>query len=98
MMQEGVIAVDENSVQSYPLSNKEWPIPTVPKDADGFVQSFECDDVANYMKFFDDYGFVVINNVLTTQEIQSNIEEIWDELEKTTNPHGRFVLVLLLVL
>jgi hypothetical protein len=47
---EGVLRVDAHAQGSYPLSDKEWNLPRVPRDQDNFVQSFEPDQVEAYQK------------------------------------------------
>jgi hypothetical protein len=64
--------------------NKKWDLLDVPRDDEGFVKSFATSEVEQYMKFFDEYGFVVIKDVLTKDEVENTIEEIWDDLEGKT--------------
>lgn len=63
----------------YPI--KEFPFVPLPKDSDGFAVSFSVDDEAGFKKFFDEYGFVVVDGVLSEEECNASIEEIWQELE-----------------
>ncbi len=68
----------------------EWDLPKLTRDADGFVQSFDPDQVDEYMNFFEQYGFVVVNNVLSGDQVNATVDEIWTELEKTAkNPIPR---------
>lgn len=45
-----------------------------------FVQSFSLQELEDgeYLTFFDEYGFVVIRDVLNSQEIESAIQDIWN--------------------
>lgn len=54
--------------------------PKVPLDSDGFVQSFTVDQVKESQKFFDFYGFVVYRDVLTKEEVDLTVNEIWEHL------------------
>lgn len=36
-----------------------------PVDKDGFVQAFPLGDKAGILAFFEDYGFVIIENILS---------------------------------
>lgn len=49
---------------------KEYPLHSAPYDKDGFIQSFQVDDVAGFKKFFDEYGFVVVDGILNQEEIK----------------------------
>jgi len=60
----------------------EFPTISIPKDSEGFVQSFAFDDFAGIQAFFDTYGFVVVNNILDKQAVEYTIEEIWSEIER----------------
>jgi len=59
-----------------------FPVVEVPRDKDGFIQSFTIDDEENYLQFFNKFGFVVIDNVLEKNEIDTTILEVWETLEK----------------
>jgi len=62
----------------------------LPRDASDsrFILSFSTSQVAEYSQFFKDYGFVVINNVLSDEQVQATVNEIWNEIEyKSELPH-----------
>jgi hypothetical protein len=65
----------------YPLSAKQWDLPKVPKDNEGFVESFTIQQEAQYLDFFDRFGFVVIRDVIPKEDVDASILEIWEELE-----------------
>ena len=69
----------------WPLKDKKWNIPIVPRDDEGFTQSFSVDQSQEILKFFDDYGFVVVNDVITKEETSKTILEIWNELENSSS-------------
>lgn len=50
-------------------------------DDEGFVKSFALDDREGYLKFFEEYGFVVVNGVLSEEEVEASVNEIWQEVE-----------------
>eukprot|EP01117_Protostelium_nocturnum_P008659 TRINITY_DN3109_c0_g1_i5.p1 TRINITY_DN3109_c0_g1~~TRINITY_DN3109_c0_g1_i5.p1 ORF type:complete len:324 (-),score=118.90 TRINITY_DN3109_c0_g1_i5:56-934(-) len=62
---------------------KEFPLIEAPRDSEGFVQSFSVDQTEEYLKFFEKYGFLVVNNVLNQEEIDQSLEEVWNTIEKT---------------
>jgi hypothetical protein len=68
-------------LDDWPLKDKKWDLPKVKYDSDGFVTAFEVEQVEEYLKFFDEFGFVVIKNVLYPDEINATINEIWSEIE-----------------
>jgi len=48
-----------------------------PLDEDGFVQSFSVDQVEEIRRFFETYGFVVIQDVLSEEQIAASKAEFW---------------------
>jgi len=60
---------------------KCYPVVQLPKDEEGYVLSFSLDQSDQYKAFFQEYGFVVVNNVISHQQIEDTIDEIWTELE-----------------
>ena len=50
-------------------------------DKDGYVKSFSIDELDKAKEFFDEYGFMVVNNVLTQEECNLTIDEIWDTVK-----------------
>lgn len=50
----------------------------IPIDADGFVTSFHLDEEENIKRFFEEYGVVVIKNVIQEDQIERTIDEIWN--------------------
>jgi hypothetical protein len=57
------------------------PVPSVPHDEEGFCQSFTVDQPSEYMSFFNTYGFVVIRNILSSDQCTNSINEIWQFIE-----------------
>jgi len=53
-----------------------------PRDSDGYTQSFPLDDPDAIRAFFDQYGFVVIRDVLTAEETETGVDTIWRSIEK----------------
>lgn len=87
---------DDEEREKYPAI-KEWNLPKVPRDAEGFVQSFEMNQVDEYKKFFDDYGFVVVNHVLTQDQVNETVDEIWEEMERKSKDYSWYVIDLIFV-
>jgi hypothetical protein len=54
----------------------------LPLDHEGFVRSFAVEDSEGIQAFFDEYGFVVVNGVLTEEERVATISDIWTLIEK----------------
>ncbi|KAG2378541.1 hypothetical protein C9374_008180 [Naegleria lovaniensis] len=52
-----------------------------------FVQDFDIDtdDPNDILKFFNDYGVVVFRNILSDEQIENSIQEVWEELEESEN-------------
>jgi hypothetical protein len=50
----------------------------LPTDQDGYVISFDSKESDQIKAFFDEFGFVVIRDVLTKEEVEQSIQEIWD--------------------
>lgn len=61
-------------------------IPIVDRDKDGFVVSFSIDPNSNskIQEFFDQFGFVVIRDVLTNEECEETITEFFTHLRSKT--------------
>jgi ectoine hydroxylase-related dioxygenase (phytanoyl-CoA dioxygenase family) len=68
-----------NLEDAKPSSNQclSFPLCKVPIDSEGFVQSFSLSQREDYTRFFHEYGFVVVNNILSDQEISASIDGIW---------------------
>ena len=65
----------EEFVKEYIEPNKILPT-SVPRDADGYVQSFSLGHDEDILKFFDEYGFVVINNVINDEQADKTVDEV----------------------
>ncbi|KAF0973666.1 hypothetical protein FDP41_007053 [Naegleria fowleri] len=50
-----------------------------------FVQDFDIDtdDPQEILKFFNDYGVVVFRNILSEEQIDRSIQEVWEDLEES---------------
>jgi hypothetical protein len=51
---------------------------SAPIDEEGFVVSYELSDETNIKRFWEDYGFVVIRNLITDDQINRTIDEMWN--------------------
>lgn len=54
---------------------------TAPVDEEGFIVSFTTDQVDAIRKFFDEYGFVCIRDVLTDEEIKDTLGEFFSHFD-----------------
>jgi len=77
-MQPIYIAQKTNLPES--LKKIYYPVPADPNEND-FVMSFTVNQVAEYKQFFNDFGFVVIRDILTTGDCNATIDDIWNYLE-----------------
>jgi len=57
----------------------------IPKDEEGYVVTFDKDDVVNWKEFFDKYGIVVIRNIISDEDADKTSEEVWDMLLKNNS-------------
>jgi ectoine hydroxylase-related dioxygenase (phytanoyl-CoA dioxygenase family) len=60
---------------------EENPIPRDAQD-DHYIQSFDVSDSQGIIDFFDTFGFVVVRDVLSAQQCQDTLSEIYDILEE----------------
>ena len=49
----------------------------IPLDADGFCLSFAATDKVGIQGFLKDYGFVIVQDALTTAECDATLQELW---------------------
>jgi len=71
-----------------------FPRIALPKDSSGYIQSFSIDNEEEYKKFFIKHGFVVIDGILSTEEVSNTVTEIWNQLEtKPQNPLSEAPLI-----
>eukprot|EP01100_Stratorugosa_tubuloviscum_P001876 TRINITY_DN1427_c0_g1_i1.p1 TRINITY_DN1427_c0_g1~~TRINITY_DN1427_c0_g1_i1.p1 ORF type:complete len:353 (-),score=94.53 TRINITY_DN1427_c0_g1_i1:3-1061(-) len=59
----------------------------VPRDSNDprFVQSFTVDQVHQYKQFFEEFGFIVIRDVLNNEQNEKTIREIWNFIENNSS-------------
>lgn len=58
-------------------------VPTpLPRDADGFVRTFEPQDEAGIRDFFETYGLVVVRGAVDSEACERSRGELWDLLER----------------
>jgi hypothetical protein len=58
-----------------------------PVDSEGFVTSFDVADTLSISHFFDKFGFVIIHDVLSVDEVQDTIDEFHDKFNFQNNEH-----------
>lgn len=50
-------------------------------DSDGYTKSFSIEETDALLQFFEEYGFVVVRNVIDSEsQIEDTIDEIWNIL------------------
>jgi hypothetical protein len=65
-----------------PKINYDYTPKILPTDAEGYVTSFTIDQKEEYKKFFEEYGVVVIRDILNDKECRNSVNEAWDFLER----------------
>ena len=55
---------------------KFHPAP-LPMDSDGFIVSFNVNQQEEILQFFEKHGVVVVCNVLTDEQCQRSVDEVW---------------------
>ncbi|CAF1285785.1 unnamed protein product [Rotaria sordida] len=74
-----VSAGDDESFQPAPL----------PIDADGFIVALSIDQPEEILKFFEKHGAVVVANVLTDEQCERSVDDVWHFLQEMFNPDIR---------
>ncbi|CAF1628982.1 unnamed protein product [Adineta ricciae] len=49
----------------------------LPLDQDGFIVSFTVDQQDEMLEFFEKHGVVIVSNVLTNEQCQRSVDEVW---------------------
>ena len=65
------------------MFSKAFPVVEIPKDKEGYCKSFSVNQEEEYRQFLDEYGFVVVDNVLSPEEVDETVKSVWDFLENT---------------
>jgi hypothetical protein len=60
-----------------------FPVVELPLDSEGFVKSFTIDQESEFVAFYEEYGFVCIANVVSQEDIEGTINEVWSFYEST---------------
>ena len=62
-------------------TEKESSCITAFPDDEGFTKSFSIKETAEFLEFFQKYGFVVIRDIVDSQsQIENTVDEIWNLL------------------
>ncbi|CAF4004085.1 unnamed protein product, partial [Rotaria sp. Silwood1] len=67
---------DDETFQPAPLSI----------DADGFIVALNIDQEEEILKFFEKHGVVVVANVLTDEQCERSVDDVWRFLQEMFNP------------
>ncbi|CAF0880201.1 unnamed protein product [Adineta steineri] len=57
----------------------------LPLDSDGFIISFNVEQQEEILTFFEKHGVVVVSNVLTDEQCQRSVDEVWLFLQEMYN-------------
>ncbi|CAF2940272.1 unnamed protein product [Rotaria sp. Silwood2] len=57
----------------------------LPIDDDGFIVAFDVEQQDEILTFFEKYGVVVVANVLTEQECERSVDDVWKFLQEMFN-------------
>ena len=78
-----VIEYSRDEIHIHSLGETRDPrFPYAPRDSEGFTVSFDLEQEKEIHDFYDKYGFVVIKDVLSKEELKSTEDDIWDTLSK----------------
>lgn len=59
-------------------------------DSSGYTKSFSLDETPDLLQFFEEYGFVVVRDLVESQsQIEETIDEIWDLLKAVNSQIDR---------
>jgi hypothetical protein len=70
--------IGSNNTKIMIPQKKRFEIPLIPRDDEGFTQSFTIDQIEEYTSFFEQYGIVVIRDVLTDEQVTKSVDDIWN--------------------
>jgi hypothetical protein len=70
-----------------PGSDEIFKPASLPVDADGFIVAFHVDQEAEMLAFFEKHGVVAVSNVLTEQECERSVDDLWTFLQEMFNPN-----------
>jgi hypothetical protein len=59
----------------------------LPIDSDGFIVAFNVEQQEEMLTFFEKHGVVVVANVLTEQECEHSVDDVWTFLQEMYNPN-----------
>jgi len=72
---------DDDREPDAPIGDLMYPELDVPLDNEGYCVSWPSNKEKEIKQFFSKYGFVVVRNVLTEQEVSNSVSDIWTQLE-----------------
>ena len=59
----------------------------LPVDSDGFIVAHNIDQEDEILKFIEKHGVVVVAHVLTHEECQRSVNDVWRFLQEMFNPN-----------
>lgn len=63
----------------------------MPNENENGVKSFSIHETEEMIQFFDQYGFVVVDNILDSQECDRSMDEVWDYIEQRARCTGKAI-------
>lgn len=78
-------APELSEIHLSPGDDPEFHPAPLPIDSDGFIVSFNMDQQDEILTFFERHGVVVVSNVLTDEECQRSVDEVWLFLQEMYN-------------
>eukprot|EP01119_Soliformovum_irregulare_P023817 TRINITY_DN8400_c0_g1_i1.p1 TRINITY_DN8400_c0_g1~~TRINITY_DN8400_c0_g1_i1.p1 ORF type:complete len:373 (-),score=57.70 TRINITY_DN8400_c0_g1_i1:73-1191(-) len=83
-----VMGIQQSTQASFPPEPLPFPqlnyeIPSIRRDDEGYVESFKIDQTEAFLEFFDKYGFVVIDEIISSEDAKATVEEIWQMIEQS---------------
>jgi ectoine hydroxylase-related dioxygenase (phytanoyl-CoA dioxygenase family) len=69
-----------------PGDDKTFQPAPLPVDSDGFIVAFNVEQEEEILTFFEKHGVVVVANVLTEQQCERSVDDVWAFLQELQNP------------
>lgn len=68
-----------------PGDDEEFHPAPLPLDSDGFIVGLSIDQSEEILTFFEKHGVVVVSNVLTNEQCERSVDEVWQFLQEMFN-------------
>lgn len=74
-----------STIHLSPGDDEEFHPAPLPLDEDGFITSFHVEEEEEILKFFEKHGVVVVSNILTDEQCQRSVDDLWLFLKEMFN-------------